>query len=77
MSKTDFDRTRKVNVDDIVKTIPVVCSWCNKIYHIKQWSIAAGDRTGITHGMCSECEKKQKAELEKFLKENNNSIKQK
>jgi len=69
MSKIDFERTREVDVDDIVKTIPVVCSWCNKIYHIKQWSVAAGSPTGITHGICPDCEEKQQIELDKFLNE--------
>ena len=67
MDSENFERTTEVNVDDIVKTIPIVCSWCGRIYHIKQWLIKPGYPTGISHGMCSRCEKKQKNELDKFL----------
>lgn len=65
-----FKGTKVMNVDERAKTIPIVCSWCDKIYHMKQWQVDGGKRTGISHGMCPECEKKQQEELEK-LKENN------
>ena len=61
---SDFDRTQEFNVDGILKTIPVVCSWCNKIYHIKQWPVEFGKPTGVSHGMCPECEKQQQEELD-------------
>ncbi len=63
----DFDRTQEFNVDDMVKTIPVICSWCNKIYHIKQWNVDSGKQTGASHGMCSECQKKQEEKLNEML----------
>ena len=66
-----FDRTQEFNVDDMVKTIPVVCAWCNKIYHIKQWTVDIGQPTGVSHGMCPGCEKKQQDELEQLLAEKN------
>lgn len=62
----DIDRTQEFNIDNMVKTIPVVCSWCNKIYHIKKWSVDSGKETGVSHGMCPDCEKKQNEELEKM-----------
>lgn len=62
----EYDRTQEFNIDDMVKTIPVVCSWCNKIYHIKQWTVDSGKQTGVSHGMCPSCEKKQQEELDKF-----------
>ncbi|MBN1863317.1 MAG: hypothetical protein JW808_00295 [Victivallales bacterium] len=63
----DFDRTQEFDVDDMVKTIPVICSWCNKIYHIKQWTVDSGKQTGVSHGMCSECQKKQEEKLNEML----------
>lgn len=66
--------TQELNVDDLVKTIPVICSWCNKIYHIKQWQVDKGKQTGASHGMCPECELKQLEELKK-LNEAKNSEK--
>jgi hypothetical protein len=68
MNAEEFERTSEVNVDDIVKTIPIVCSWCDKIYHIKLWTVKPGKPTGVSHGMCPECAKKQQVELEEFLK---------
>ncbi len=64
--KAPFKGTKEMNIDDMTKTIPIVCSWCNKIYHIKQWQVEKGKRTGVSHGMCPICEKKQQAELEKL-----------
>ena len=69
MDMRNFDRTQELNVDDMIKTIPVICSWCNKIYHIKQWSVDSGKQTGASHGMCPECEAKQQEELQKLISE--------
>ena len=65
-----FKGTKEMNVDEMAKTIPIVCSWCNKIYHMKQWQVEKGKRTGVSHGMCRDCEKKQLEELEKLKKNN-------
>lgn len=59
--------TEVINIEDMVKTIPIACSWCNKIYHIKQWQIAEGQRSGMSHGMCPDCEKKQQEEFDQLL----------
>ena len=72
MDSEDFERTTEVNVDNIVKTIPIVCSWCGKIYHIKKWTIEPGKPTGVSHGMCPKCAEKQKNELDKFLEDKEN-----
>ena len=59
--KTDKpDKTLEMNVDDLMRTVPVICSWCGKIYHLKQWKTAKGQETVASHGMCPECEAKQK-----------------
>jgi uncharacterized protein YlaI len=62
----EFNRTQQLNVDDLMKSIPVICSWCNKIYHIKQWQAEKGTQAVASHGMCPECEKKQKEELQQL-----------
>ncbi len=49
--------TIQLNVDDLMKSIPVICSWCNKIYHIKQWQAGKGEETIASHGMCYACDK--------------------
>jgi len=54
------------NIDAMPKTIPIVCSWCGEIYHLKQWKLQEGRRSGISHGICPECEAQQRAELEKL-----------
>jgi len=61
--ESSFNSTVVMDIDDMPKTIPIVCSWCNKIYHIQEWNVEGGRRTGVSHGMCPECEKKQYAEL--------------
>ena len=63
----DLNRTQKLNVDELLKTIPVICSWCNKIYHIKQWDVDEGKSTGVSHGMCPDCELKQMKELDDYI----------
>ena len=62
--------TEVINVNDMLKTIPIACSWCNKIYHIKHWQIAEGQRSGISHGMCPECAEKQQKELDELMRNN-------
>lgn len=60
----DMDSTQKIKRIDLSenKLIPVVCSWCKKIYKIAGWKILQGKQTGVSHGICPEC-------LEKFEKE--------
>jgi len=57
-------KTEVINIDEMTKSIPIACSWCDKIYHIKQWQISEGQRSGISHGMCPACADKQKENLE-------------
>ena len=38
-----------------VKTIPMVCSWCNKIYQIEEYKIPKDQKTGVSHGICPKC----------------------
>ncbi len=40
------------------KRIPIVCSWCNKIYAISNWKVEYGHETQVSHGLCPECFKK-------------------
>ena len=63
--------TEVINIDEMLKTIPIACSWCNKIYHIKQWQLAKGQRSGVSHGMCPKCEKEQRSEFEKLVEKSN------
>ncbi len=63
MSKKELkktDKTLEMNVDDLMRTVPVICSVCGKIYHLKHWKATEGKETAVSHGMCPECEKKQK-----------------
>lgn len=51
-----MDRTQKLDKDFIPKkTIPLVCSWCNRIYRIEQWKFQENERTGVSHGICPDC----------------------
>lgn len=40
------------------KLIPIVCSWCNKIYKVSEWQVDVDKKTGVSHGICDECLKK-------------------
>ena len=54
-----------------IKMIPIVCTWCDKIFKISKWEIQNDKRTGVSHGMCPEChEKHEKEFLEKFIEAN-------
>ncbi len=43
-----------------IKTIPIVCPWCNMIYKVAEWQVDRDKRTGISHGICPKCYKKMK-----------------
>jgi hypothetical protein len=38
-----------------MKTIPVICPWCNKIFKLSTWEVDKDKKTGVTHGICPEC----------------------
>lgn len=47
------------------------CAWCLKIYnfHTKEWTQGPAVKLiNATHGMCPECDKKMKMELEEYYK---------
>ena len=48
-----------------MKTIPVICSWCNRIFKLSKWEVDRDKKTRVTNGICPEC-------LEKTLKEAGN-----
>ncbi len=50
--------------ENINKSIPKVCSWCNKIYSIENWQVEDERKTGVTHGICPKCADKLQLELE-------------
>ena len=56
------------------KTIPVICSRCNKIFQLPQWLVKDGDRVAPSHGLCSECHDEMLMEHERFLKERGETI---
>jgi hypothetical protein len=46
------------------KSIPVVCSWCNKLFKITKWEIENEKKIRITHGICPDCSKEMKEKIE-------------
>jgi hypothetical protein len=66
MSNDEMDRTQRLSRDLLPKkTIPLICSWCNKIYRIEQWKFEENQRTGVSHGICPECLEKMGGQLSK------------
>jgi len=60
----EMDRTQKLSRDDIpLKMIPLVCSWCGKIYSIEKWKFEENQRTGVSHGICPDCLERMGGEL--------------
>ncbi len=56
------EHTMKLDLNDI-RAIPMVCSWCNSIYKIDEWSVNDGQRTGVSHGLCPKCYEKMTKDL--------------
>jgi len=50
-----------------IKTIPLICSWCNSIYKLDKWDVAPEKRTGVSHGLCKKCYKKMLKEQPSFF----------
>ena len=63
----NMDSTQKIPRIGISekKLIPIVCSWCKKIYKLSEWQVNIDKETGVSHGICDEC-------LKKFEMENKN-----
>jgi formate dehydrogenase maturation protein FdhE len=63
-----LDKTQKIKSPIRTKTIPKICSWCNKIYELKYWEIDDNRKSGVSHGMCPECHEKHKKMFEEQRK---------
>ena len=51
------------------KTIPMICSCCDKIFQLPQWLVKDGDRIAPSHGLCPECHSEMLTKHKRFLKE--------
>ena len=62
------DVTQVISKEELkeLKTIPIVCPWCNKIYKVTKWQVEKNRRTGISHGICPQCYKKMKKSAKAF-----------
>ncbi|OGV54420.1 MAG: hypothetical protein A2017_03840 [Lentisphaerae bacterium GWF2_44_16] len=58
-----MDKTQKIKMPMTAKTIPMICSWCKKLYDYKTWQVDESRRTGVSHGMCQDCLNKQNAKI--------------
>jgi len=57
----DMDKTQKIKNPIKMKSIPLICSWCKKVFEIRTWEVREDQKTGPSHGMCPECMKKHEA----------------
>ncbi len=61
--EVDGDSSRGDDTDTIrlpvkefeMKSIPVVCPWCNRIMRITNWKVGKNSRTAPSHGICPKC----------------------
>jgi hypothetical protein len=52
--------TVKLSISKLeIKTIPMICPWCNKVFKVSKWEVEFGRKTGASHGICDECYRKQ------------------
>lgn len=53
------EMTQRISRDSLtgleMKTIPVICPWCNRIFKMSKWEVDRDKKTGVTHGICPEC----------------------
>jgi hypothetical protein len=38
-----------------IKTIPIICPWCNTVTHLTKWEVEDGKKTAPSHGICPKC----------------------
>lgn len=50
-----------------VKNIPIICTWCDKVFKISQWEIDYNQKAGVSHGTCPECQEKADKEFAEKL----------
>lgn len=69
MAEKKLERTLRIDSESKkeVKNIPIVCTWCNKVFKISHWEIAKNQKAGVSHGMCPECRQKHDKELAEKL----------
>lgn len=60
-----FDKTVKMTRigSKELKSIPIICPWCNKIYNINEWEVEDDERIGPSHGICQKCFDKNMEEI--------------
>ncbi len=62
----DVDNTMTMKlprVDFSLKSVPKICSWCNALYCIEDWDVNESKKTGVSHGICSNCFEKMEGDL--------------
>lgn len=60
----EMDKTQKLDRIVPMKTIPLICSWCGKIYRIEKWKFEENQRTGVSHGICPDCLSRMHGQLD-------------
>ncbi len=54
------DSTVRLSISKMeIKTIPMICPWCNKVFKVSKWEVEFGRKTGASHGICDECYRQQ------------------
>jgi hypothetical protein len=56
----NIDDTVRLSISKMeIKTIPMICPWCNRVFKVSKWEVEFGRKTGASHGICDECYRKQ------------------
>lgn len=51
-------RLKKENFS--LKSVPIICSWCNTIFRVSEWEVSEDKMTRPSNGICDACKKKLK-----------------
>lgn len=72
-----YEKTLRMinNGNKEIKSIPIICSWCDKIFKISEWEISYNQKAGVSRGVCPECQEKQDQEFVKnFIAANKDKL---
>jgi hypothetical protein len=58
------DETQKIKIPLKMKTIPMLCSWCGRIYELRVFEFQEHQKTGVSHGICPDCLARQREILD-------------
>ena len=64
-----MDKTVKIKrMTKEARTVPIVCSWCERLIRLAVWDIDEGSFAGTSHGICEDCHDGKMKEYEELAR---------